>query len=278
MRWTVGKEAKMAWIESHQAIENHPKTHELMGHMGWSDVDLAIGKLHRIWWWALDYAPDGDLRKYNDSVIGGRVGLYGADATKFVKAMVDARWLDRKPYFRIHDWWTYVGKFLQIKWKHAPDEWQRVKDSYNGSKNGSKNRSKTRNQPTLDQPTNPEPTNQSKSHCGDAAKKPARKRPLSVQQRMVQALADVFSGGIVGKRGGEYGGPASEIIDMNGTPEQVMPRYQRLLAERGGKVSSVTCRTLASNWARLDGAELLDPSYIQPPTQAQLELAERGPG
>lgn len=39
----------MAWIESHQQLERHPKTHELMGLMGW-DLDATIGKRMRGWW------------------------------------------------------------------------------------------------------------------------------------------------------------------------------------------------------------------------------------
>lgn len=142
----------MAWIESHQALEKHPKTYDLMAFTGWN-LDTAIGKLHRFWWWCVDYAEDGDLRKHNDARLGAAVGLNGEQAAMFVKAMVEACWLDRKPYFRVHDWWDYIGKFLQIKYKHTPEKWQRIKALYavkqNSSKGGSKGRSKTPNQPNL---------------------------------------------------------------------------------------------------------------------------------
>ena len=130
----------MAWIESHQALAGHPKVLDLAYRMGWS-LDETIGKLHRFWWWCLDYAVDGDLRKYNESVLAGCVDLPPEQASEFVNSMVAARWLDRKPYFRIHDWWTYVGRFLQVKYKHNPLMWQAIQAKY---KNCSKNNRKAR--------------------------------------------------------------------------------------------------------------------------------------
>lgn len=146
----------MAWIESHQAIERHPKTLHLMGLMGW-DTDTAIAKLHRFWWWCVDYAEDGDLRKYNDATIGAAVGLNGDQAKAFVTSMVEARWLDREPYFRVHDWWQYIGKFLRIKYK-SPEgaaKWQVVRDAYdnNPPNNSPSGGCKARN--LTNQPTNP---------------------------------------------------------------------------------------------------------------------------
>ena len=111
-----------------------------MGIMGW-DLDTAVAKLHRFWWWCVDYAETGDLRKYNDAMIGGAVGLNGDMARSFVEAMVESRWIDREPYFRVHNWWKYIGKFLQIKYKHQSEKWQEVRKLYaecseNGSSNG----------------------------------------------------------------------------------------------------------------------------------------------
>lgn len=147
----------MPWIESHQALGSHPKVLDLAGRMNWT-LDETLGKLHRFWWWCVDYAPDGDLRRFNDVVLAGSVGLASEHAESFVRAMVEARWLDRKPHFRVHDWWDYVGRYLQIKYKHNPAKWQEIKASYqnipqNGSKNPPRNRSKPQDRPT-DRPTN----------------------------------------------------------------------------------------------------------------------------
>lgn len=135
----------MAWIESHQELEKHPKVMDLMALMDWN-LDTTIGKLHRFWWWCVNYAEDGDLRKYNDAQIAASVGVSPNGAKAFVDSMVKSRWIDRDPYFRLHNWWEYIGHFLQIKYKHCPGKWQRVRDFYlgsslNGSLNGSLNSS-----------------------------------------------------------------------------------------------------------------------------------------
>lgn len=150
----------MAWIESHQSLRDHPKVFDLMRLMGW-DLDSTLGKLHRFWWWCVDYAEDGDLRKHNDARIGAAAGLSGEASKKFVQAMVEARWLDRKPYFRVHEWWSYIGRFLQVKYKRKAKKWKRVRDLYEGgSRNRSKNGSGNRKPYQPNQPDQPNHSHQ----------------------------------------------------------------------------------------------------------------------
>ena len=52
------------WIQSHNTLRTHPKLFRLMRLMGW-DTSQAIGTLLMFWWWCLNYAPDGDLRRYD---------------------------------------------------------------------------------------------------------------------------------------------------------------------------------------------------------------------
>ena len=54
----------MAWIESHQELANHPKTKRFKRALGIS-TPQAIGHLHLLWWWALDYAQDGSLAAFS---------------------------------------------------------------------------------------------------------------------------------------------------------------------------------------------------------------------
>jgi hypothetical protein len=119
------------WIESHQSLADHPKLYELCGLMEW-ETDLAIGKLHRFWWWCLDYAPDGNLGRFNDTQIALGMGVAIPQAKRLVEALVQSRWIDRQPYFRVHDWWDYVGSFLRIKYKNKPGQWEAVKLAYLG--------------------------------------------------------------------------------------------------------------------------------------------------
>lgn len=119
----------MAWIKSEQAIERHPKTLDLMSRMSW-DLDTTIAKLHRFWWWCVDYADDGDLRKHNDARIGAAVGLNGDAAKQFKDALVQSCWIDREPYFRVHDWWDHAGPFLISKYKNRKEIWKKIRAAY----------------------------------------------------------------------------------------------------------------------------------------------------
>jgi hypothetical protein len=153
----------MSWIESHQALEKHPKVLDLARRMGWS-LDETIGKLHRLWWWCLDFSTDGDLRKYNAAVLAGSVGISPEQAENFISTMVEVRLIDEKPYRRIHDWWDYAGRYLQVRYKHNPAKWQEVREVYlnssnNGSKSLRKNRSKNHIPTNLDRPTNQNKSN-----------------------------------------------------------------------------------------------------------------------
>lgn len=101
----------MAWIESHQSLGQHPKTKKLARLLG-ASVPQVVGHLHLLWWWAFDYAQDGDLSRYSAEDIADAV-LWEGSATLLLTALLDARFLDQpdgNP--RIHDWDQYGGKLL----------------------------------------------------------------------------------------------------------------------------------------------------------------------
>ena len=126
--------------------------------MEW-DLDTTLGKLHRFWWWCVDYAENGDLRKHNDDRLGAASGvLPGQPSKRFVAAMVAACWLDRKPYFRVHDWWDYFGMFLQRKYSDQREKWESVRLLYSNKTGTVQLLSPPTNQPKPTQ-TN-QPTNQ----------------------------------------------------------------------------------------------------------------------
>jgi len=125
--------------------------------MNWS-LNESIGALHRIWYWALDFAEDGDLRRYDAGVIWGVVGTplttVQTSPEKFVSAMTTSGFFDSEP-LRIHDWWDYAGRFLQVKYKHNPKKWKTIQRWYKG---GSKNRSLNRSKNTIPNLTLPNQT------------------------------------------------------------------------------------------------------------------------
>jgi hypothetical protein len=98
----------MAWIESHQQLARHPKTLRLAGLLKINKAQ-AIGHLHLLWWWTLDYAPHGDLSAFTSYEIGAAAEWSG-DADGFLKALQEIGWLDG---MNIHDWADYAGKLIE---------------------------------------------------------------------------------------------------------------------------------------------------------------------
>lgn len=106
----------MAWIESHQQLLRHPKTARLARLLGVS-VPTAIGHLHCFWWWAMDYAPDGDL-SHADELDIATAAMWEGDERTFFEALERAGFIDLDPV-RIHDWDDYGGKLNRKRAAHA---------------------------------------------------------------------------------------------------------------------------------------------------------------
>ena len=120
----------MPWIELHHTLREHPKTASLVEAMGFADADHAVGKLTRLWLWVLEYAPDGNLDHLSVAQLAVAAGVDPTDGNRWLAALRSARWLDSEPRLRIHDWWDYVGYFLQKKWDKKPERWKAVRDAY----------------------------------------------------------------------------------------------------------------------------------------------------
>ena len=103
----------MAWIESHQELARHPKT-KRFSRLAEISLPTAIGHLHLLWWWAIDYAQDGDLSKYDIRDITDAMEWPG-DATVLIDAMVKSGFLDREndTELTIHDWHDYAGRLME---------------------------------------------------------------------------------------------------------------------------------------------------------------------
>jgi hypothetical protein len=109
----------VAWVESHQELLNHPKTNKLVRLLDISDVE-AVGHLHCLWWWAMDYAQDGDLSCYDAADIADAAHWKG-DTQQFLDALCNcgpgekAGLVERgeEGSLRIHDWDKYGGKLLK---------------------------------------------------------------------------------------------------------------------------------------------------------------------
>ena len=104
----------MAWIESHQELRNHPKTKRLARELRISPA-AATGHLHFLWWWAIDYAPDGDLTEFDDWEIADAAGYECDEPAQFKDALIFSGFLDNTEQgtLIIHDWNDYAGKSLK---------------------------------------------------------------------------------------------------------------------------------------------------------------------
>jgi hypothetical protein len=120
----------MAWIESHQALGHHPKTLRLASELGCS-LPTAVGHLQFLWWWSLDYAPDGVLKPGTEMTIA-RACEWRGQARRFWSALVIAGFIeetDGGP--KIHDWDQYAGRLIEIRRQDAQRkrEWRRMRSN-----------------------------------------------------------------------------------------------------------------------------------------------------
>ena len=103
----------MAWIESNQELGRHPKMKKFarLLSISWPE---AVGYLHYLWWWALDFAQDGDLTKYEAGDIADAV-LWQREPLEFVDALIEAGFLDKTEDdgLLIHDWFDYAGRLIE---------------------------------------------------------------------------------------------------------------------------------------------------------------------
>lgn len=180
----------MAWIEFHDTVIEHYKTKDLARCYG-CEVNTAIGMLGRFWLWCVKFADDGDLRRHNDDRIGDSVGLNGEQAKRFVDAMVQSCWIDRKPYFRVHDWWDFAKSFLKSRYKDEPEKWQKIKRLYE-NKTPVLHQSNTRVTPATYQPNQPtKPTNLPTDTPKDGVlggERPPPDKPLTDIQKTIRVF------------------------------------------------------------------------------------------
>jgi hypothetical protein len=108
------------WIESHQELRDHPKMKRAARMLAVSHREM-VGMLHFLWWWAMDYAEDGNLSGYSAEDIAEAAGWEG-EAGRFVTALVECRIRPDKHGFVeesptgaliLHDWYEYAGKLIE---------------------------------------------------------------------------------------------------------------------------------------------------------------------
>ncbi len=103
----------MAWIKSNQELGRHPKLKKLARLLSISQPN-AVGLLHFLWWWALDFAQDGNLSKYEAGDIADAVFWQG-NPQNLIDALVESEFLDiaENGDLHIHDWFDYAGRLIE---------------------------------------------------------------------------------------------------------------------------------------------------------------------
>ena len=110
----------MAWIESHQTLQRHPKTTRAALMLKISRVEM-IGHLHCLWWWALDFStPDGCLgRDISPEMLANAAEFPEKKAEIFLNALKNCgagkagfiEEIDGMLY--LHNWNDYAGKLIE---------------------------------------------------------------------------------------------------------------------------------------------------------------------
>jgi hypothetical protein len=65
----------------------------------------AVGLLELLWHMTAQFAPEGDIGRFQDREISLQLD-WGGDTTRLINALVNSRWLDKHPTKRliVHDW------------------------------------------------------------------------------------------------------------------------------------------------------------------------------
>ena len=106
----------MAWIESHQELGRHPKARRMARQLNISRP-AVVGHLHYLWWWAMDFAQDGDVTDFDGEEIA-EAALWDGEPCDFFSALTECGFVDRVQcpvngeMYILHDWESYAGKLV----------------------------------------------------------------------------------------------------------------------------------------------------------------------
>ncbi|MGN7760483.1 hypothetical protein [Paenibacillus sp. 22594] len=111
-------EAPRLWIKSYQATDRDPITRRFCRSTG-LNTPAAVGTLHMLWWWVLDWAQDGDISKYHDIDIAEAVNFEG-EPKVLMRALIDAGYVVETQSGReIANWFKIGGQIIESKKKDA---------------------------------------------------------------------------------------------------------------------------------------------------------------
>ncbi len=116
-------------VPAHVGLGRHPKTLKLAVVLG-VPVPQAVGHLMFLWWWALEYAPDGDLSSFGPEALASACEWEG-EPPDLTLALESTGFLDEAEGggFVIHDWSDHAGAVFARRSKHARRQKRLRKDA-----------------------------------------------------------------------------------------------------------------------------------------------------
>lgn len=124
----------MAWIEVHDTLPDHPKVLRAAKTLK-LDSDALVGKLIRLWVWALGNREDGVLNDLDADRLDV-IMQYKGKASALLEALVANRLLDALPdeHYMIHDWDEHVMMLRDKREEKRKQNAERVKRYRNAKK------------------------------------------------------------------------------------------------------------------------------------------------
>lgn len=124
----------MAWIEVHDTLPDHPKVLRAAKALK-LDSDALVGKLVRLWVWALGNREDGVLNDLDADRLDV-IMQYKGKASALLEALVENRLLDALPdeHYMIHDWDEHVMMLRDKREEKRKQNAERVKRYRNAKK------------------------------------------------------------------------------------------------------------------------------------------------
>jgi DnaD/phage-associated family protein len=102
----------MAWLKIDETLSDHPKVIKVAEALK-LDKDMVVGKLVRLWIWALNNREDGVFTRQDVGTIA-EVMRYKGKADKLIQALVESGLLNEKGgSWIIHDWTDYAGGYVE---------------------------------------------------------------------------------------------------------------------------------------------------------------------
>ncbi len=95
---------------------DHPKMKALARSLG-EPIFAANGLVARLWWFAGQYTPAGDIGKFSDEAIADSLGYDLSKASELVASLVDSGFVDQSDEHRliIHDWPDHCEDTIHAK-------------------------------------------------------------------------------------------------------------------------------------------------------------------